>query len=135
MSQEYRERIQTQLGGIVGGETHGTVGGGQFSFTEEEMRQIIKNWRDLAYSYNNSIGNARRMVQIRTPAEDVASEAFTGEANGSGRSYLTYLEHNRDYCLEQAQLFQDTLDDYLGVEERAIIALDDAAEGRPRAGL
>ncbi|MFC4854758.1 hypothetical protein [Actinophytocola glycyrrhizae] len=75
------------------------------------------------------------MMQILPPAEDIASEAFISQANESGRSYLTYLGHNRDYCLEQARLCQNALDDYLGIEERTVIAVNDAAEGGPQPGL
>ena len=127
--QEYQARIEKQLSGMLTGETTGSVTGGQFSFDEAGMKKIISNWKDLADSYNDSIRNAFLMKRVTPPAEDFASVMFTGEANESGQAYLTYLEHNRDYCMEQAQLFQDALDDYLGAEGRTIIALDNAAEG------
>jgi hypothetical protein len=134
-SQEYQARIEKQLGGMLTGETTGSVTGGQFSFDEAAMKQIIANWKELANSYNDSIRNARRMVQVTPPAEDFASVGFVNTANESGQSYLSYLEHNRDYCKEQAQLFQHALDDYLGVEERTVIEFNDAAESGPRPGL
>lgn len=33
---------------------------------------------------------------------------------------MTYLSKNFEYCLEQAQKLQNTLDDYLGVEHRNV---------------
>ncbi|GAB1511868.1 hypothetical protein [Actinophytocola sp. KF-1] len=135
MGQGDQDRIQALLGGIQTGETTGTVTGGQFSYDEATLRQIIKNWRELAQSYNDSLRNARPMALISSPADDFASTTFTGKANESGKAYLSYLQHNRDYCLEQAQLFQDALNDYLGTEEQVVIDLNDAADSGPQPGL
>ena len=136
MGQGDQDRIQALLGGIQTGETTGTVTGGQFSYAPDEMKQVVKNWIELANSYDQSLRNCDIIVQVLPPAEDFASTAFAKAANSSGRSYMAYLQHNRDYCLEQAQLFQDALDDYLGAEERTIIGLNGAVESDgPQPGL
>lgn len=114
----HRDSINAQLAGMfTTNTTEGTVTGGSFAFTETEMLTIIKNWRDLEHSYRESLYKAETMSRIEPPADDFASRWHANAANRSGESYRRYLEHNRDYCKQQAELFQKTLDDYLDVEQ------------------
>jgi hypothetical protein len=61
---------------------------------------------------------------VEPPGLDFASEAMSRSANASGTAYLKYLEQNYRYCVDQAQLLQNTLDDYLGVEHHNVVELD-----------
>lgn len=129
-SQAYRDRINSQLSGMFStGSTEGTITGGKFAFNEDDMVKIRDNWLDLADSYRTSMSNAKRMARIEPPAEDMASVFHTNAANNSGKSYHTYLENNRDYCEQQAQLFHDALADYRGVEHTNVLEIDGASEG------
>jgi hypothetical protein len=135
-SQGHLDRINSQLSGMFGtGATEGTVTGGSFSFAEADMVTIKDNWLDLARSYNDSLANATRMCSVEPPAEDMASEFHSHAANRSGESYQTYLEHNRDYCLQQAQLFQNALDDYLGVEHTNVTDFNKTGQQGPQDGV
>lgn len=135
-SQQYQDRIQSQLSGFFDtGTTEGTVTGGSFTYSEEDMRTIKDNWLDLAHSYQKSFDNANRMARIRPPAEDMASRFHADAANRSGESYKNYLEHNRDYCVQQAQLFQNALDDYLGVEHTNVEDIGRTGQDGPRDGV
>lgn len=128
--QAYQDRIHSQLSGILStGSTEGAVTGGKFTFSEDDLVKIRDNWLDLAESYRTSLSNAKRMSRIEPPAEDMASIFHTGAANNSGNSYRIYLEHNRDYCEQQAQLFHDTLADYRGVEHTNVLEIEGASEG------
>lgn len=49
--QLHRDNIDAQLGVFTTHTTHGEVCGGSFSFTEPDLRTIIKNWLDLGDSY------------------------------------------------------------------------------------
>jgi hypothetical protein len=123
-SQAYQDRINSQLSGMFStGSTEGTVTGGAFSFTDEDMVKIRDNWLDLADSYRTSFDNAEMMARIEPPAGDMASKFHANAANSSGQAYMSYLEHNRDYCLQQAQLFHDGLADYRGVEHTNVTQL------------
>ncbi len=115
-SQAHQDSIRDLLSMFGTGSTDGTVTGGKFAFTEAEMVKIRDNWLDLADSYQTSLYNADRMSKILPPAEDMASTFHVVAANKSGESYRTYLRHNRDYCRRQAQLFEEVLADYQGVE-------------------
>lgn len=108
---------------------------GTFSFDPDELRSLIDKWKDLADSYDQSTTLAREMSVIAPPGLDYASEAHAEVANKSGTSYATYLAHNRDYCLEQAQLFEGALNDYLGVEDSNVTDFDKSGPQGPRPGV
>jgi hypothetical protein len=130
-----RDSINSQLSGFFTSNTSTPASGGGFSFSEDDMRTIIKNWLDLHDSYRSSLRNANRMDRIDPPADDFASRFHAGAANRSGKSYRRYLEHNRDYCMEQAQLFQNALDDYLGIEHTNVAEMNKAAPQGPESGI
>ena len=106
---------------------------GSFSFDPDELQSLIRKWEDLADSYLASTRTAREMVTIEGPGLDFASEAHAEVANKSGASYAAYLQHNYDYCLKQAELFQAALDDYLGVEDTNLTGLHKTRPDGPRA--
>lgn len=131
MGEEYYEgRIGSRLGGIAGGTAEGAFTTGSFAFDEDTLRDLIKDWQALADSYLDSLESAEAMTVVVPPADDFASEAQAAAAGRSGQAYYAYLQHNRDYCLEQADLFQAALDDYLGVED-AIVTEIDKTERQP----
>ena len=134
--QPQRDNIDAQLGSMLRtNTTQGTVTGGTFAFTEAEMLTIIKNWRDLARSYAHSKQNAELMSRIEPPADDFASRLYAGAANRSGDSYWQYLDHNEKYCTRQADLFQQALDDYLGIEQINATEINKTAPQGPQPGI
>ncbi|HYQ67669.1 hypothetical protein [Actinophytocola sp.] len=134
--QAHRANIQTQLGGMFTTHTtNGTITGGTFTYNESDMRTIINNWRDLADSYQKSMSSADIMSRIDPPAEDFASRTHAAAANRSGDSYKQYLEHNRRYRKEQAELFQRTLDEYLDIEHATITEMNQTAPEGPQSGI
>lgn len=127
--------VATLLGGIAGGAVQDEIAGGvggSFAFDEDSLRDLIKDWLDLADNYSESLMRSQRMALVDGPGLEFASEAQAEAANQHGRAYLAYLEHNRDYCLRQAQLLQNALDDYLGVEHRNVTDIENAG---PQAGI
>jgi hypothetical protein len=133
--QAHRDNLATQLGGMFTTHTtEGTITGGTFTYHESDMRTIIGNWRDLARSYADSLDRAHRLARIEPPAEDFASRAHAAAANRSWNSYKNYLEHNRDYCSQQADLCQKALDHYLDIEQSNTTEMNKTAPdgSRPR---
>lgn len=100
------------------------TGEGSFAFDEDTLRTLVTSWLDLADSYQQSMRGAEQMTRVEGPGLDFASCSQAHAANESGRSYRAYLEHNRDYCLQQGQLFQNALDDYLGVEHTNVTEIN-----------
>lgn len=134
--QRHRDAINAQLAGMLTtNTTQGMLTNGSFAYTEPEMRTIIKNWLDLADDYDESIRGALWMTMVEGPGRDFASQLFAAAANRSGESCSAYLLHNRDYCLQQAQLFQDALDDYLGVEHTNVTEINKSDQQGPQPGV
>jgi hypothetical protein len=122
------------------GELHRTnnihpVATGGFAFDEDTMRSLIKSWLDLAYSYADSRDNARTMVEVVGPGLDVASVRQAAAASRSGAAYRRYIDHNYDYCINQAQLVQNALNDYLGIEHANVVGIDQSGSQGPQAGI
>jgi hypothetical protein len=131
-----RDAIKAELAGMfTSNTTEGAVTNGTFAFTEPEMRTIIKNWLDLADSYNTSIRDSHSMTMVVGPGRDFASHMFAAAANQSGEAYIRYLTNNRDYCNQQAQLFQDSLDTYLGVEHTNVTEINKPDQQGPHPGV
>lgn len=116
MGEQSIGRITSALGGIAGS-AQGSITTGGFSFDEATMRRMITRYTSLADSYEASFDNARRMASVVGPGLDYASRSVAEAANQGGNSYLKYLVHQRDECRAQAWLFQQALDEYLGVDQ------------------
>jgi hypothetical protein len=125
--------------GVVSGSTEGAITTGGFSYDEATLMDLIREWLALGYDYDKSLRDSRDLTRVVGPGLDFASESVASAANSYGKNYLTYLQHNRDYCFEQAQLCQNALDDYLGVERRNVTELGRAGQSgdgdRPERGI
>ena len=131
--QLHRAHINSELSGFFSqGHTEGTITNGRFEYDEGTLRGLVKDWMDLAYHYTDSIDRSGYMAQVTGPGLDLASGAQAEAANTSGQSYLDYLRQNEAYCTDQAQLFQNALDDYLGVEHSNVTEINKSG---PQAGI
>lgn len=121
-------RRGTALRGVIGGHTEGTITSGGFSYDQSTLEELIKEWLSLADDYSRSFHNSQRLILVDGPGLDIASKSVAGAANSYGRSYLEYLRQNSSYCVNQAQLCQNALDDYLGVERRNVRDIDQSGQ-------
>jgi hypothetical protein len=96
--------------------------GGSFVYDETTLRSLIVKWMQLAEHYNGSIHRGS-LGTVDPPGKDFASDAMATSANTSGKAYLRYLTRNYWFCVDQAQVLQDALDDYLGTEHHSVLAL------------
>lgn len=128
-----RDQIRSELGGFFSqGHTQGTVISGTFAYDEDELRQLVTRWLDLAESYQTSVSTTAPMTSVSGPGLEFASEGQANAANASGNSYREHLRTSYQYCVDQAQKCQDALDEYLGVEHHNVEKMIDAG---PRAGI
>ncbi len=135
-SQQHRDAITGELSGWFNSNTtEGTVTGGSFAFTEDQIRAVVKNYLDLADSYDKSINDATAVISVEGPGLDFASGSFAEAARRSGHALVDSFGNARDYCLEQAQLAQNALDDYLGVEHTNVTGFDKHDQRGPQAGI
>lgn len=134
--QQHRDAINAELAGFFNSNTtEGSFTTGGFSFSEPQIQTAIKNYLDLADSYSKSIDKARAMTIVAGPGLDFASESFANAANRSGDSVIDSFTNAHDYCVEQAQLCQNALDDYLGVEHRNVREIYKQGQQGPQAGV
>jgi hypothetical protein len=103
----------------------GSSEGGSFVYDEATLRSLVTKWVELADHYNGSL-HRTTLGAVDPPGDDFASEAMANSANDSGTAYLKYLTQNYWFCIKQAQLLQDTLDEYLGTERHSVIELTKA---------
>lgn len=135
-SQQHRDAITGELSGWFNSNTtEGTVTGGSFAFTEDQIRAVVKNYLDLADSYDEAITKALPMTTVDGPGLDFASGSFAIAANQSGESLVGSFKIARDYCREQAKIAQDALDDYLGVEHTNVTEINKQTPQGPTAGI
>lgn len=108
----------------------GSGGGGSFVYDEATLRSLITKWVELADHYNGSI-HRTSLGAVKPPGKDFASAGVADSANTSGSSYMKYLVRNFYFCINQAQVLQDTLDDYLGTEHHSVVTLTKAVDKPP----
>jgi hypothetical protein len=96
--------------------------GGGFAYDEATMRTLITKWLELAHSYRESMSRGRDEPVVG-PGLDLASERQAAAVTRSLREYGTYVGKNYQYCIGQAQLLQNTLNDYLGIERQNVTDL------------
>jgi hypothetical protein len=111
----------------------GSGEGGSFVYDEATLRSLISKWLELADHYQGSLKRVT-LGSVTAPGLDFASEAHAKAANSSGKAYMIYLAQNYEYCVRQAQLLQNTLDDYLGVEHQSVTDFNKTQAG-PQAGI
>jgi hypothetical protein len=128
MAEQLRHEVGAVLSNIAGASMQGTITTGGFSFDEPTLRSLITEWTELAEDYDSSFRESQHIARVVGPGLDYASKAQAEAANRSGRAYLEYLQHNRDYCYREAQLCQDALDDYLGVEHHVVTEISKSGQ-------
>lgn len=121
-------RRGTTVRGVVSGNAEGTITTGGFAYDEDTLTSLVKEWLDLADDYDRSFRNSQRLIAVKGPGRDFASAAVAAAANSYGTRYLAYLKENEKYCLDQAQAYQNALDDYLGAERRNVEELYKATD-------
>jgi hypothetical protein len=93
---------------------------GHFAFDPDTLREIVKEWQDLAEDYSADIRDSDELVFIVPPADDGPSNFFTDVVRGSVRALQETLSAESNFCRLQAERFQAALDAYLGTEHATV---------------
>lgn len=93
--------------------------GSGFAYDEATLRTLITKWLELAQSYRTSMNRIGK-TSVAAPGLDLASEAQAAAVTRGLREYGTYAGKNYQYCMSQAQLLQNALNDYLGIERQNV---------------
>lgn len=104
---------------------------GSFAYDEATLQSLITKWTDLADRY---LASSQRVSTepITPPGLDFASKAQAEASTNATKAYYEYAVKNYWYCVKQAQLLQDTLDDYRGQEQQSVLLINKSG---PQAGL
>ena len=134
--QLHKDHIRSELGGFFSqGHAEGSVTTGTFAYDEGTLRGLVTDWLDLAKSYDDSQRVARDMATVTGPGKDFASQTQADAASAHGAAYIAYLHSNYTYCANQAQLFQNALDDYLGIEHHNVTEINKSGQHGPQPGI
>ncbi|MGB3441834.1 MAG: hypothetical protein WBA97_24075 [Actinophytocola sp.] len=107
--------------------------GGGFAYDEATLRSLVTKWTELADRY---LASSKRVSTdaIIPPGLDFASKGQAEASTNANKAYYQYVVTNYWYCVKQAQLLQDTLDDYLDQEHQSVIEINKSGPG-PQAGI
>ena len=124
-SEDYR-RLE-KMGGPTPVEP--TTGG--FAYDEATLTSLVTKWTELADRY---LASSRRVSPgpIAPSDLDFASKAQADASTNATKAYYEYVVRNYWYCVKQAQLLQDTLNDYRGQEHESVIEF---TRSGPQAGI
>jgi hypothetical protein len=107
-------KIATNLDAVASGTATG--GSGHFAYDPDEIREIVKEWGELAEDYRKSRRDSAYLVEVRGPGYDFASSGHAVTANGSGQAYLDSLQKSAEYCDSQSGRYKDVLDRMIGID-------------------
>jgi hypothetical protein len=115
----------------MGGPTPVDSTNGGFAYDEATLKSLVTKWTELADRY---LASSQRVSKesISPPGLDFASRAQAEASTNATKAYYEYVVKNYWYCVRQAQLLQDTLNDYLGQEHETVITINQAG---PQAGI
>lgn len=125
MSESYRRLEKT------GSPTPYESASGGFAYDEATLRALITKWTELADRYLMSSQRVSTEPVV-PPGLDFASKGQAAASTNATQAYSTYVAENYWYCVEQAQLLQNTLDDYLDQEHQSVITINKSG---PQAGI
>ncbi|WP_326956145.1 hypothetical protein [Amycolatopsis sp. NBC_01286] len=105
-------------GSYGSGPGSGSGGGGAgFQYDVETLRELAREWNDLANEFADDQGNARVIAIARGPGLEYASGGNAELVRQSGKALMTTLQEREDYCRAMAAKFEAALGKYSSTED------------------
>lgn len=105
-------------GSYGSGSGSGSGGGGAgFQYDVETLRELMKDWNDLANEFRDDQQRAEMLAQTQGPGVEYASEGNADQIRGSGRALLETLDERERYCRAMAKKFETALSKYAAIED------------------
>lgn len=87
-------KAMAAVGRSAGG---GAGGGGGYTFTPEEIDEVIRQWEDLREGLRDDLDEARTIASVRAPGNEFASGDFASAASPSGTALYEQTLRMIDY--------------------------------------
>lgn len=112
--------IATEVAQLVAAEA-AHMGGGNYSFSPQELQAVIKQWTDLGHTVDAALnGMAYQKPDAAgqiAPGNEVASDVVANAANQSNYAYQTYLQSMQKYVHSYIDKLNAALNNYLTTEQ------------------
>ncbi|MDQ7810442.1 hypothetical protein Q5425_42530 [Amycolatopsis sp. A133] len=83
----------------------------------ETLRELMREWNDLANEFRDDLQRAQLMAQAQAPGLEYASEGNAEQIRTSGRALLVTLDERERYCRTMARKFEVALGKYAATED------------------
>ncbi len=90
---------------------------GGFQYDEATLRQLAKDWNDLANDFKADQTQARNIATTRGPGLEYASSGNADQVQASGRALYDTLIAREQYCRAMAARFEAALRRYARAED------------------
>jgi hypothetical protein len=93
-------------------------GGAGFEYDVETLRELAREWNDLANEFADDQSNARVLAATQGPGLEYASGGNAEQIRQSGLTLIATLQEREHYCRAMAAKFEAALGKYAVTEER-----------------
>ncbi|TLW93333.1 hypothetical protein [Saccharomonospora piscinae] len=93
--------------------------GGGYTFSREEIDQVIAEWEDLRQSLTDDYGRAQVMAHVQAPGAEFASDDFARYANPSGKAFMQATAKMLDYVEQYIEALRNARDGISTREEQS----------------
>jgi hypothetical protein len=97
--------------------TAGGGGGAGFEYDVETLRELMKEWRELAGEFRTDIAHAQALARAQGPGIEYASGGNAELIRASGESLSETLQQRISYCEEMADKYVAALGKYTATDE------------------
>ncbi|WP_377395589.1 hypothetical protein [Prauserella oleivorans] len=87
-------KAMAAVGRSAGG---GAGGGGGYTFTPEEIDEVIRQWEDLREGLEDDEREAENVANVQAPGREFASGDFQQAANPSGEALVQQTRRMKQY--------------------------------------
>lgn len=94
------------------------AGGNGYVFDAEGAQKVIDHLKnDTLPKLVDARREARKLINIKAPGNELASQDYVGHANDSGQAYINYIEGVRTVLDGQIHMLEQVRDKYLEQEQ------------------
>ncbi len=104
-------------------------GGAGFQYDVETLRELVKEWRDLATEFRTDLAHAEALARAQGPGLEYASGGNAELIRSSGESLYSTLEQRINYCETMANKYVTALGKYATAEDTHATEIGNTTKG------